>query len=330
MSDFELHTLADLRHLVLQEIKSSLKDFPDLTRRTVSYHYGFTDESGQPFEESPGKLLRSTLTLLCAEAVGTSTHVALPQALAVEMVHNFSLLHDDIIDGDALRRGRPTAWKVFGERQALLTGDSILAAACRIVTSQPPPEQKIFYETLDELVEGQTLDIEFEMRPQVALDEYLDMAGKKTASLISCACAMGALTSGDEKRAAALRRFGHQLGLAFQITDDYLGTFGETQQTGKPVGADIAAQKKTYCAVLAHDQGVLPASRRFCSAEEVKGVVDAMRRARIDLLTMDTARSFWNEAVLCLKEAELPRSQEERLCSMLFQLLPWTRVLDGH
>lgn len=229
---------------------------PDPIRTIASYHFGWTDAAGQPDGGLGGKALRPALVFGCAEAVGGEARAALPPAVAVELVHNFSLLHDDILDGDTTRRHRATAWAVFGSPGALLTGDALLSHACRVLADDELPQATTGIRWLSDattrLIEGEQADVGFEERERVALGECLAMADRKTAELLACSCALGALWGGGSgSRIAALRRFGRHLGLAFQLTDDLLGIWGDPSVTGKPAGADLACRKKSLPVVAA-------------------------------------------------------------------------------
>ncbi|MFE6488327.1 polyprenyl synthetase family protein [Streptomyces sp. NPDC057757] len=190
----------------------------------------------------------------------------LPGAVAVELVHDFTLLHDDVIDGDALRRHRPASWSVFGTPSAVLTGDALLVAAVRTVADTPSPASAAAVRELTsallELVQGQSLDVAFEEANavDVSVARYLAMAEGRTGSLMGCACALGGVLAGaDGERVSGLREFGWRLGVAFQCGDELLGLWGRTARSGKPVGADLAARKKSLPVVAAcarDDSGV--------------------------------------------------------------------------
>lgn len=215
-----------------------------------------------------GKTVRPALTLLSAVAVGGTARSALPGAVAVELVHDFTLLHDDVIDGDALRRHRPAAWSVFGTPAAVLTGDALLVAAVRTVADAPSEHAAVavqeLVDTLTDLVRGQSLDVEFEGAPEVSVAQYLAMAEGKTGSLMGCACALGGLLAGaDSSRVSGLREFGRRLGTAFQCADDLLGIWGRTARSGKPVGADLA--HKRSLPVVAALASTNPAARHLRS-----------------------------------------------------------------
>ena len=208
-----------------------------------------------------GKRLRPLLGLLAYQSLSGDYRKALPGAAAVELGHNFSLVHDDIEDVDSQRHHRPTLWAVWGVPLAINAGDTLFALS-RMALYRLPREGvdaervldllRVYDETCLLLCEGQYLDISFERRLDVTVEEYLDMAAKKTASLIGAAIEVGAMVATDDPEVVALyRRFGHHLGLAFQMADDLMGAFGTNAQTGKREGGDIAKRKKTLPVIWA-------------------------------------------------------------------------------
>lgn len=227
----------------------------------MQYHLGWVDEGFSLVEAKVAKHLRPILCLLTCQATGGDPDQALPAAAAIELVHNFSLVHDDIEDKSHLRRGRPTVWKVWGVSQAINVGDGLFALAHlamrRLTDRGVPPRQVLTaFEILDEtclaLTEGQYLDLSFETRLDVDVEQYLSMIRGKTAALFSAAAQLGALVAGSDPASIAhYRRFGQNLGLAFQIVDDVLGIWGNPQVTGKPAADDIQQHKKTLPIVRA-------------------------------------------------------------------------------
>lgn len=215
----------------------------------LRYHLGWEDAEGRP-AQSTGKRLRPVLCLLACEAAGGEAERALPFASAVELVHNFSLVHDDVQDGDRLRHGRDTVWAVWGEPQAINAGDALLALArlslTEVTETSVIAASRLLDERTLEMVEGQVMDIAFEGETDVSLDAYLAMISRKTGALFDASLALGALAAGASAEiVAALGRCGRQLGLAFQVRDDMLGIWGDVDRTGKPVAADIRRHKKT-------------------------------------------------------------------------------------
>ncbi|WP_326824344.1 family 2 encapsulin nanocompartment cargo protein polyprenyl transferase [Streptosporangium sp. NBC_01756] len=244
------------RDMVESALRPAADRLPPSMRRIAGYHFGWWDEHGRPAEADAGKALRPALVLLAAEAVGGAAAAALPAAVAVELAHNFSLLHDDVMDGDRTRRHRPTAWAVFGVSPAILAGDALLTLAFDVLATgghpDAPQATRIFSVAIQELLEGQHTDVAFERRQDVELAECLSMAAGKTGALLGCACALGGLFGGGSlEQVEHLNAFGRDLGLAFQLVDDLLGIWGDPSVTGKPVYSDLRSRKKSLPVVAA-------------------------------------------------------------------------------
>lgn len=198
-----------------------------------------------------GKRLRPTLTLVTADLFGGDHKKALDAALAVEIFHNFSLVHDDIMDDAPLRRGKETVHEKWDVNTAILSGDVMLILAYQLFENYSPETfrdlARLFSKTATEVCEGQQYDVDFENRDDVSIEEYLKMITYKTAVLLGASLKMGAIIAGaPEKEANAIYEFGINLGIAFQIMDDYLDAFGDQETFGKQVGGDIIENKKTY------------------------------------------------------------------------------------
>lgn len=203
-----------------------------------------------------GKRLRPVLTLMGANAFGQQTTPALPAALAVELFHNFTLLHDDIMDDAPLRRGKPTVHTKWDNNLAILSGDALLIAAYQALEAYEESLYsqltRVLSKTAIEVCEGQQYDMDFEKRTNVSEGEYLHMIKLKTAVLVGCALKMGALIAGASlKQSEEIYQIGESIGLAFQIQDDYLDAFGDPKSFGKQVGGDIIENKKTYLYIKA-------------------------------------------------------------------------------
>lgn len=201
--------------------------------------------------QSGGKRLRPALTMMACEAFGGEAETALRMALGIEMFHNFTLLHDDVMDKSDMRRNRPTVYKKYGINEAILSGDTMLTIATQLVASVEDSKLRRVIEAFNfmalRVYEGQSLDMTFESRDNVTLDEYIDMVRRKTGALIGCAAEIGAIAGGaSEEDALKCRIYGEELGVAFQIQDDLLDVFGDPGTFGKPLGGDICNNKKTY------------------------------------------------------------------------------------
>jgi geranylgeranyl diphosphate synthase, type I len=241
-------------------LRNAVGGLPPMMRLISGYHLGWWDRHGRPETGDGGKAVRPALVLAAARAAVGRDEVALAGAAAVELVHNCTLLHDDVMDADVLRRHRPTAWSVFGKPDAILAGDAMLSLAVSVLAGDghpaAAPATVRLTACMAELCEGQSADIAFEARTEVGLDECLVMAESKTGSLLGCACAVGALYGGaGAGTVEALDAFGRHLGVGFQLIDDLLGIWGSPEITGKPAGTDLTAGKKSLPVVAALTSG---------------------------------------------------------------------------
>jgi len=215
----------------------------------LRYHVGLEDEAGRRTERL-GKLLRPSLVLFTVAELGADPDAALPVAVGLELIHNFSLIHDDIQDGDRMRRGRPTVWALHGMAQGINVGDLMAAIAVRTALSAGPAAVDALLAATIEMIEGQALDLSYEGE-EVGVDDYLKMVDRKTGALIRCAFTLGGIAAGtDGPTLAKLSRLGEAIGRAFQIRDDILGIWGENSVTGKPRGSDIRRKKRSLPIVL--------------------------------------------------------------------------------
>jgi len=244
------------REIVDPALRAGVDRLPPATRRIAGYHIGWWEADGEPIDGVSGKALRPALCLLTAAAAGTEPTEALPAAVAIELVHNFSLLHDDVMDGDVRRRHRPAAWTVFGRGPAILAGDALLTAAFDALAAggreRARSSVRELSATVLQLVDGQSLDLEFEHRDDVRIAECTRMASAKTGALLGCACALGAMFAGAPAiQVKQVRAFGERLGYAFQLIDDILGIWGDPSRTGKAVYSDLSCRKKSLPVVAA-------------------------------------------------------------------------------
>ncbi len=215
----------------------------------LRYHIGLEDENGMP-ACATGKFLRPSVVLFVAEQLGAGIEDALPGAVALELIHSFSLIHDDIQDRDHVRRGRPAVWTVCGIEQAINAGDLMHNLAISEVLASSAAEAICLLDATREMIEGQCLDVAFEQR-NVSVDEYLEMIDRKTGALLRCAFELGGLAAGaDEKVRSTLVELGRAVGRAFQIKDDLLGIWGSEDMLGKATGSDIRRRKKTLPVLL--------------------------------------------------------------------------------
>lgn len=237
-------------------LRAAVDTLPATVRRIAGYHLGWWDADGKQTTADGGKGIRPALVLLSAEAVGGEPDAAVPVAVAVALTHDFSLIHDDVMDRDRLRRHRPTAWSVFGIGGAILAGDALLALACDVLAASGHPSAAESAGLLSAgvlaLIDGQCADLAFESRSDVSVAECIGMSEHKTGALVGCASALGALFGGGSPdQVAHLRSFGQHVGLAFQHVDDLLGIWGDPAVTGKPVYSDLRNRKKSLPVVAA-------------------------------------------------------------------------------
>jgi len=269
------------REDIKSELRAILEQYELPLYGMMRYHLGWCDEKGNPARVDSGKAIRPLLCLLACRAVGGDYRDALPAAAALELVHNYSLIHDDIQDDDEERRHRPSVWKIWGKPQAINAGTAmrVIAGAALFRMRGRVDDAKLLRcialldETTLRLIEGQYLDLSFEDRFDITVEEYLRMIGGKTGALIACATEMGAIVGGgDENVIESLRAFGAAVGRAFQIRDDMLGIWGEASKTGKPRGSDIRRKKKSLPIVFAltcGDQAVGKRMREIYSRQAV-------------------------------------------------------------
>jgi geranylgeranyl diphosphate synthase, type I len=308
------------RSLVHPAMRTAVDRLPASMRRVAGYHFGWFDERGLPAEtvDRGGKSLRPALVLLAAQAVGGDARDAVPAACAAELVHNFTLLHDDVMDRDLTRRHRPTSWSVFGSSTAILAGDALLTLAFDVLMDLGRPnagkELRLLTSVLYELVDGQSADLSFEERGDVGLAECVRMAAHKTGSLLGGACGLGAVVGGgDEGQVLRLRGFGEHLGLSFQFVDDLLGIWGDPRTTGKPVYSDLVNRKKSLPVVAtlttrfpaARELAELYQNDRCLSESELARAAELIEAAGGRSWAEEQAEHHLTQALSCLEDAGL-------------------------
>ena len=316
----ELETLsADFLPAIEAEMRGVLRadSLADPFYGMIHYHMGWADEALHPAGGNSGKRIRPILCLLACAAAGGDWRQAVPAAAAVEIVHNFSLVHDDIEDNSATRRGRATVWTLWGQPQAINTGDAMFALAhlalARLSDRSVAPATVVralrrFDETCVALTGGQYADMRFETQAEVAVDEYVRMITGKTAVLVALCAELGALVAGaDDSRVAHFANFGLNLGLAFQAQDDLLGIWGDEQLIGKSVSTDITTRKKTLPVLyaLAHST---PLRDLYAGTDDgdtfVARVVPLLEAAGARDYTAERAAHYTNEALSSLALAQ--------------------------
>lgn len=307
----------------------------------MRYHLGLADESLQPARASSGKRLRPILCLLSCEAAGGDPALALPAAAAVELVHNFSLVHDDIQDGSHYRRGRRAVWDIWGLAHGINVGDGLFVLARQTMLNavdQGLPIERCWTATMafDQaclaLCEGQYLDMSFEERLDVDLDEYLGMIRRKTASLLAASAQLGAIIANAPAKATeGYYEFALNLGLAFQIQDDILGIWGDKAITGKSAATDIRHKKKTLPVVFALSHPPSPADARELAAlyssggrlddDGISSVLAILDAAGARRYAEDSAQEYYGRSVASLAQLGADTSAHLALQELAASLL---------
>ncbi len=328
MTDLMLPAIeTELRKQVARIDESHTKTLHDM----LAYHLGWSgDGSGK---EARGKRIRPLLVLLTSAACGADWKIALPAAAAVELVHNFSLVHDDIQDNSSKRRGRDTVWVKWGIPQGINAGDSLFVLsnlAILDLVSGLPPEMvvaaaKILHDTCLDLTRGQFLDMSYEERNDLTVEDYWLMVSYKTAALLASCCALGAIISRvDESTQESYRDFGHYLGLAFQVQDDYLGIWGNWLQTGKSAEADLISKKKSLPVLFGLGKKGQFAQRWDkgpIDPEDVVWLADQLAAEGGRLYTQETADQMTDMALAALRTAEPKGDAGDALFELANKLL---------
>lgn len=260
------------------------------------------------------KRVRPLLALSVCEAEGGSVDAGMPSALAVELFHNFTLMHDDIMDDAPLRRGEATVHVKFGENAAILSGDVMFVLAYEALEKGRDLSLllRMLNTTAKEVCEGQQQDMEFETAEDVNAAQYLEMIRLKTSVLLAASCAMGAICAGATKERVGLwYEFGEKLGLAFQIQDDFLDTFGEEKNTGKRVGGDILSDKKTFLRIHTQSKSELPDTSQCSDSEKIALVKALMVESGADLEAKKLMAAFSQDALESLQKLALEKEVQE-------------------
>lgn len=289
-------------------------------------------DPAQEFLGIGGKRVRPVMCLMGNELFDDISADAYPLATAVELFHNFTLIHDDIMDKAPLRRGKPTVHAAYGEPTALLGGDVMLVVAYDYLNQIDTKYQKkiihIFNRTAREVCEGQQLDMDFEKKDHVNLDEYIHMIGLKTSVLLAASLTMGAVLGGaGENNQQHLYEFGKNLGIAFQIQDDYLDAFGDPEKFGKQVGGDIIANKKTFLLIHALEtadekNGALLRGLLASNEEgKVEKVLDVFRACGIDSWARDLKDKYVQLAMKHLDEIAVVSVRKKALTELSHYLV---------
>ena len=274
-----------------------------------------------------GKRIRPVLMLLSYNLFRDDVESILPVACGLETYHNYTLLHDDLMDQAPLRRGKPTVHMRWDANSAILSGDSMLVLAFQRIAScdakHLQPITHLFTETALEIGEGQQYDMEFEHRNDVTEEEYIEMIRLKTSVLLACATKMGALLAdASEENAQLLYQFGEKLGLAFQLQDDFLDVYGDSKVFGKAIGGDIVSNKKTYMLINALNRAIgrqreelthWITAEQFDHQEKIEAVTRIYNELHIDQLAQEKITAYFNECLSLLDALKVEESKKQAL-----------------
>jgi len=332
-------TFDKYRSLIRKELQKRVAEIPPSLSSYVRYHFGWEDIKGKPADYSSGKMVRPLFCLLSCEACGGNISRALSAACSIELVHNFSLVHDDIEDSSVERHHRPALWKAFGLAPAINAGDALFTMGYHslVVDSRNGVDHKstgdcsgehikellrILTHACLDLCEGQNLDLLLENKLEVTVEEYFHMIQRKTAALFEASARMGSLVGGaDDFVINCFQNFGLKLGIAFQIQDDILGIWGERERTGKSVSDDIMDKKKTLPVLFSLNQEKKRGQRKLrkiygsakIDPEQVPVVVEILNEYEAKAYCLSRANSFYEEALSSLRETGLGSSTLEKL-----------------
>jgi len=318
----------ELLNLFLNELKKEQKKIDESSPKGLYKPVSYTLDMG-------GKRLRPLLVLMAANLFADITEQALPAATAIEVFHNFTLLHDDLMDNASVRRGKPTVHLKFNPNTAILSGDAMLILAYEYLaqsSSDSLPELlKLFSRTALEVCEGQQFDMDFESRQDVTVDEYIEMIRLKTAVLIAAALKLGAIIGGaPEKQAKLLYDFGINIGLAFQLQDDWLDVYGDPNVFGKKIGGDILSNKKTF--LLLKTMEKLQGEKKeqlqnwitkeaFLPEEKIEAVTQLYNDALVNEEAQKLMRHYHNEALKCLADLDVAEINKKDLVELADQVM---------
>lgn len=282
-----------------------------------------------------GKRIRPVLTLMACELFGGQIEKAVPQAIAIELFHNFTLIHDDIMDNAPLRRGKVTVFKKWNNNVAILSGDTLFALAYQYVqkadSSILPVTLNVFNKTAIEVCEGQQFDLNFEQEQDLSVDQYIEMIKLKTAVLFGASLKIGALIGGaNTEDAENLYDFGLNIGMGFQLQDDLLDTFGDQNIFGKRTGIDIIANKKTFLYLKALENADAPTKQllvKYYNTSDInqedkfRVVKDIFSKLKVDQLTNQKIDSYYQAGKESLAKVNVEASKKEKLLELAYKLI---------
>ncbi len=306
---------------VSQSIDTALKTYIDALfkdrtsdlRDIFYYHLGLADNASRK-----GKRIRPVLTALCTEGAGEDWGKSIPAACAIELVHNFSLIHDDIEDNSAKRRGEESVWKKWGLAKGINSGDAMYSAALSVLGENETLDEattlsclNLLSHTCLALTEGQELDIHYEDKKEISIEEYFRMVKGKTSALIACCTQIGALIGGlNEEEQENYRLFGEHLGIAFQIVDDWLGVWGEPHVTGKSASSDLLEEKKSFPVVLGFQYSTRFTMMWHSEPVEPHDIADLVHQLDVDGIKSRVEEEFKKWTHQALKDLEMINCRE--------------------
>lgn len=282
-----------------------------------------------------GKRIRPILTLMSYNLYSEDPLKALPSACAIETYHNYTLLHDDLMDNASLRRGKPTVHEKWNDNQAILSGDSMLVLAyerlAQCDVEHLPEALKLFTETALQIGEGQQLDMEFEKRDDVTVEEYIEMIRLKTSVLLACAMEMGGiLANASLEERKNLYRFGELIGLAFQLQDDYLDVYGDSDVFGKEIGGDIVSNKKTYMLITALNLSTESQRKEllhwinkdvFDREEKIRAITQIYNEIGVDKLAKEKMDTYYEESKKYLDKINVSAQRKQQLIAYTAEMM---------
>jgi len=315
-----MHNYSELHQLFKKAIEQEISEVGTRDPKNLYEPVIYTLNMG-------GKRIRPILLMMAFELFDADIEQALPAAIAIEMFHNFTLLHDDMMDGSNLRRNNPTIHIKYSNNTAILSGDAMSILSYEYINKCQSDNYRqifeIFTQTALKICEGQQFDMDFETRNDVTVDEYLKMIGLKTAILIAASLKIGAMmANAPESEADLMYDFGYNLGMAFQLQDDYLDAYGDTTSFGKNIGGDIVANKKTFLMLKAFemaDGGTREKLQKLVSASSFDHVqkIDAVKTIYSNLGVVDIARElmekYYNKAIDCWERIDVDPEKKNEL-----------------
>ena len=325
--------------IIEAELKTIVTSRPLNLYKMLRYHLGFQKISGETCQKSHGKLIRPILCLLCCQATEGEFSQVIPAAASLELIHNFSLIHDDIQDNSHKRRQRPTVWKLWGKEHAINAGDAMFAMSylelLKLQDNNTSDKKivrsiRLLSEACLNICEGQYLDMLYESNCNISTENYLTMIMKKTAGLIAACTALGAsFGTEDDEVINYFYMFGRDLGMAYQIADDILGIWGAEAKTGKSAKIDIFKKKKTFPVVYSLNNSTGPDqkelkqfySHKNTESHDVIRIVEILNTLGAQAYSQKIARQYYKKALSRLETIDIEQSRRAPIISMVNLLM---------